>query len=130
MPYLAAIDSIRAIAVAAVVIYHFFPDVLPGGFLGVDVFFVISGFLITLHLRAQDFRLELLKEFYLRRAQRLLPALTAVLVTTTIGPLLFLTPSQLAIYSDSLLSTLFFFANGFFYFKIYVFFKKKQALNY
>lgn len=116
MPYLAAIDSIRAIAVAAVVIYHFFPNVLPGGFLGVDVFFVISGFLITLQLRAQDFRPDLLKEFYLRRAQRLLPALTAVLVTTTIGSLLFLTPSQLAIYSDSLLSTLFFFANGFFYF--------------
>jgi len=116
LPYLTAIDSIRAIAVTAVVTYHFFPDLLPGGFLGVDTFFVISGFLITYQMRMHDFQPILLKEFYLRRVQRLLPVLAVVLITTTLASLLFLTPSQLDVYGDSLLSTLFFFANGFFYF--------------
>ena len=63
-----------------------------------------------------DFQPILLKEFYLRRVQRLLPVLAVVLITTTLASLLFLTPSQLDVYGDSLLSTLFFFANGFFYF--------------
>ena len=70
-------DGIRAIAVAAVVVFHFDPTVLPGGFLGVDAFFVVSGFLITRLVLGEiqsSGRLGLLG-FYRRRARRLMPAL-------------------------------------------------------
>ena len=50
VPYRSEIDGMRALAVSAVLLYHFFPDQLIYGFLGVDIFFVISGYLITLHL--------------------------------------------------------------------------------
>ena len=46
-PYFAGLDGLRAVAVIAVVLYHLFPALIPGGFIGVDIFFVISGFLIT-----------------------------------------------------------------------------------
>ncbi|WP_194409392.1 acyltransferase family protein [Microbacterium cremeum] len=75
------LDGLRAIAVALVVVYHLFPPaLLPGGFIGVDVFFVISGFLITsLLLREHDDRGRIrLGRFWIRRARRLLPALVAV----------------------------------------------------
>ena len=73
------LDGLRALAVAAVIVYHFWPRILPGGFLGVDVFFVISGFLIT-HLlitSAQKGSFSL-REFWRRRARRILPALLAM----------------------------------------------------
>jgi peptidoglycan/LPS O-acetylase OafA/YrhL len=77
-----ALDGLRAVAVAAVLVYHADPDWLPGGFLGVDLFFVLSGFLITTLLLGElrrtpagDLRFG---HFYLRRARRLLPALAAV----------------------------------------------------
>lgn len=76
------IDGLRGLAVAAVVVYHFFGDVLPGGYLGVDVFFVLSGFLITSLLvreRAVTGRIDL-KDFWLRRVRRILPAAVTVLV--------------------------------------------------
>ncbi|GAB2560043.1 acyltransferase family protein [Leucobacter ruminantium] len=82
------LDGLRAVAVALVLVYHLFPDLLPGGFLGVDVFFVISGFLITsLLLRELDMhgRIDLVG-FWRRRARRLLPALgLALLVTTSLA---------------------------------------------
>src|SRR5688572_28395480 len=77
----AGLDGLRAIAVILVVLYHLFPPaVLPGGFIGVDVFFVISGFLITsLLLREHDATGRIrLGSFWVRRARRLLPALAAV----------------------------------------------------
>lgn len=94
MRYSAPLDGIRAIAILAVLIFHVSPRTLPGGFTGVDVFFVLSGFLITaivLHdIRDGTFSL---REFYLRRIQRLLPNIIvtvgAVLVLWTI----FLPPS-------------------------------------
>ncbi|MEN3145678.1 acyltransferase family protein [Neorhizobium sp. IRAMC:178] len=74
------IDGLRAIAVAGVVLYHYGATWLPGGFTGVDVFFVISGFLITSILRAEIERDKFsLKVFYLRRLRRIFPALLVML---------------------------------------------------
>lgn len=75
------LDGLRAIAVAAVVVYHLGTGALPGGFLGVDVFFVISGFLITTLLMTERSRHGRIRfgRFYLRRARRLLPALLLTL---------------------------------------------------
>jgi peptidoglycan/LPS O-acetylase OafA/YrhL len=77
------LDGLRAIAVLAVVIYHFSPMTLPGGYLGVDIFFVISGYLITRLLTEEFLRRHRLDApaFYKRRARRLLPALAIVLAT-------------------------------------------------
>jgi len=74
------IDGLRAVAVLSVVIFHAFPEYLGGGFIGVDVFFVISGFLITsLILREQREERFSLKHFYARRIRRIFPALSLVL---------------------------------------------------
>lgn len=97
MKYEPPLDGIRAFAILAVLVYHVFPALLPGGFTGVDVFFVLSGYLIAsviLHdLRQQRFSM---REFYLRRIQRLLPnAATTVLVTVSLAGAL-LVPSEAA----------------------------------
>src|SRR5690606_23524931 len=85
----ADIQALRAIAVSLVVVYHFFPGVVPGGFVGVDVFFVISGFLITSHLLSSPPRTgRALAQFWGRRIRRLLPASFLVLATTLIATLL------------------------------------------
>jgi peptidoglycan/LPS O-acetylase OafA/YrhL len=84
--YAPGLDGIRALAVFAVVCYHLGTtsgvDVLPGGFLGVDIFFVLSGYLITslLIAEARKHGRISIKQFYLRRARRLLPALYALLL--------------------------------------------------
>ncbi len=80
----AGLDGLRAIAVGAVLVYHLTPGVLRGGFLGVDLFFVISGFLITsllLRERGETGRISLMT-FWRRRARRLLPALGLLLLAT------------------------------------------------
>jgi peptidoglycan/LPS O-acetylase OafA/YrhL len=84
LPTMMGLDGLRAVAVAAVVLYHADVAWIPGGFLGVDVFFVLSGFLITSLLLVELERTRRLDlgRFYLRRARRLLPALFAVLVVT------------------------------------------------
>ena len=78
--YRSDIDGLRAVAVLAVLGFHAFPNFIRGGFVGVDVFFVISGYLITGLLLPEaanpDFRL---RDFYARRIRRIFPALTAVL---------------------------------------------------
>ncbi len=76
------LDGLRGIAIIAVLVYHFSPSLLPGGFLGVDVFFVVSGFLIsTLLMRELHDRGRIdLPAFWLRRARRLVPALVVVVV--------------------------------------------------
>ncbi|CAE6696007.1 hypothetical protein R69619_00482 [Paraburkholderia nemoris] len=77
------IDGLRAIAVLAVVIFHAFPAVLPGGFVGVDIFFVISGYLITgILLADMQARQYSLARFYARRIRRIFPALVTVLLAT------------------------------------------------
>jgi peptidoglycan/LPS O-acetylase OafA/YrhL len=85
--YIPAIDGLRAIAVMAVIFYHLGFDWIPGGFLGVDLFFVISGYVITRLLLDSIERsggLDL-RAFYFARARRLLPALAFMLVTTAIA---------------------------------------------
>ena len=79
------LDGLRGLAVAAVVIYHFFGDALPGGYLGVDMFFVLSGFLITsLLLREYDTTGTVnLKDFWVRRLRRIMPTAIVVLVVCT-----------------------------------------------
>ncbi|MCC6340449.1 MAG: acyltransferase [Acidimicrobiia bacterium] len=76
VPYLPGLDGMRAVAVVAVMVYHANHDWLAGGFIGVEVFFVISGYLITLLLIGEHERSGQidLKQFWLRRARRLLPA--------------------------------------------------------
>ncbi|WP_169739864.1 acyltransferase family protein [Actinospica robiniae] len=86
-PRVAALDGLRGLAVALVVVFHVFPNTLPGGFLGVDVFFVLSGFLITgllvPRLRSAPAR-PVLRRFWLGRARRLAPELIAVLVAVCV----------------------------------------------
>lgn len=81
--YRADIDGLRAIAVLAVIVFHAFPSLLPGGFIGVDIFFVISGYLISKHiweeLETNSFSF---KTFYARRIRRIFPALSLVLLAS------------------------------------------------
>ncbi|HEU5001905.1 MAG TPA: acyltransferase family protein [Actinomycetota bacterium] len=85
------LDGLRALAIIGVLLYHAGIRWMPGGFLGVDLFFVISGFLITSLLIAEVERTARisLPDFFRRRARRLLPALGAVLVVTTLALLTF-----------------------------------------
>ena len=91
VPYLPGLDGMRAIAVVAVMVYHANPDWLPGGYLGVEVFFVISGYLITLLLISEKERTSTvdMKHFWIRRARRLLPALFTMIIALTIWTALF-----------------------------------------
>ena len=95
MSYVPALDGLRAVAILGVLVFHALPGALRGGFTGVDVFFVLSGYLITsviLHdLRGGSFSI---REFYLRRIQRLLPnAVLTVLFTLALASVALL-PSQ------------------------------------
>ena len=81
------IEGLRALAVLGVIAFHFGATGLPGGFVGVDIFFVISGYLITRHLQQEIDRSGSvdLWAFYARRARRLLPASLFVIVTTLVA---------------------------------------------
>jgi peptidoglycan/LPS O-acetylase OafA/YrhL len=96
--YFPFIDGMRAIAVIAVIVYHLRPTRLPGGFLGVDVFFVISGFVVSasIDLKVKGRRLPLV--FYARRIRRVFPALVVVVLVTLlftlmVVPLSFISPT-------------------------------------
>jgi peptidoglycan/LPS O-acetylase OafA/YrhL len=116
MTYRPDIDGLRAIAVASVVVYHFQREWLPGGFVGVDVFFVISGYVVTASLRAggEPGLWAKLISFYRKRALRILPALlvcavcTALLAAFLIPPKYFESPLAAARYSVIGLSNFFF----------------------
>jgi peptidoglycan/LPS O-acetylase OafA/YrhL len=86
LPYLPGVDALRAIAVLAVFLYHAGVGWMPGGFLGVDVFFVISGYLITSLLLAEYRRGGHIRlgRFWIRRARRLLPAVGVLIAVTMI----------------------------------------------
>ena len=89
--YRPEIDGLRAFAVVAVIINHFNKDILPGGYLGVDIFFVISGYVITSSLfgrPSKDFK-DFISGFYERRIKRLVPALSVFVLLTSITICLF-----------------------------------------
>ena len=91
VPYLPGLDGMRALAVVAVMVYHANSDWLPGGFFGVEMFFVISGYLITLLLiseRERTYRVSL-RHFWLRRARRLLPALFTMMFFVVVWTAIF-----------------------------------------
>lgn len=91
VPYLPGLDGLRAVAVVAVMIYHANSDWLLGGYIGVEVFFVISGYLITLLLIAEHERTGAidLKSFWIRRFRRLLPALFLMMLLLSVWVSLF-----------------------------------------
>jgi peptidoglycan/LPS O-acetylase OafA/YrhL len=110
------IDGLRAVAIVPVVLFHAQVPAFSGGYVGVDVFFVISGFLITGIIRHEiDAGIFTIAGFYERRVRRLLPALFAmVLVTSAIGAWLLL-PSDLVDFAASVLATVFFASNVLFW---------------
>ncbi len=111
--YLPQLDGVRAVAVLAVMAYHAEVSWLAGGFLGVDVFFALSGYLITTLLlveRDQDGSISLVG-FWGRRARRLLPALYAVLVFTALFGVLWASEVQLARLRGDALAALLYVAN-------------------
>lgn len=116
MTYRRDIDGLRALAVLAVIIFHGFPALLTGGFVGVDVFFVISGYLITAvlvsEMEAGDFSLA---GFYERRARRILPALFLVLGASVIAAWLWLMPDDMESFAGSLSAVSLFASNLFFW---------------
>lgn len=108
----ADIDGLRAIAVLSVILFHFSGNALPGGYLGVDIFFVISGFLITQIIRREILAGQFtLTGFYERRVRRIVPALLVVLAFCALVAVLILLPSDLVRFGEALLATLAFGAN-------------------
>ena len=106
------IDGLRAIAVMLVVLFHAFPEAMPGGFVGVDIFFVISGFLITgIIARELDLERFSLLGFYNRRIRRIFPALIVVLATVLVLGWLWMLPAAYAQLSSDVFASAAFFAN-------------------
>jgi len=101
--YRPELDGLRALAILPVILFHLHPQWLPGGFLGVDVFFVLSGFLITSSIlpRMSDGTAKnafSFRDFYIRRVKRLLPAiLTLILVVQCFGSLILLNSEWLSL---------------------------------
>lgn len=115
MKYRSDIDGLRALAVLPVVLFHANLPGFSGGFIGVDVFFVISGFLITsIITREMETGRFSLWQFYERRARRILPALTVVTLATLMVGAVVLLPSELADLGRSTLATAAFASNMYF----------------
>ncbi|MEO7246823.1 MAG: acyltransferase family protein [Novosphingobium sp.] len=116
MYYRREIDGLRAIAVVPVILFHAGFAVFSGGFIGVDVFFVISGYLITQILMAEIERGDFsIARFYERRARRILPMLFFVILCCIPFALLWLNPSQLYDFSRSIVAVTFFSSNVLFW---------------
>lgn len=114
--YRADIDGLRAVAVLSILFYHVGIDAFGGGYVGVDIFFVISGYLITsIIVRELADGSFTLGRFYERRVRRILPALLVVMITTLAAGVLFLTPEQLDNLAQSALATSVFSSNLYFF---------------
>ncbi|MBK2094671.1 acyltransferase [Francisella philomiragia] len=113
------IDGLRAFAVLSVVLFHLQINWIKSGFLGVDIFFVISGYLITSiiikNIHSNSFSI---KSFYLKRIRRILPALIVVLSISTFFAWLILLPQDLLNYSESLISSISSLANIYYFIKL------------
>ena len=116
MKYRTDIDGLRAIAVLPVVLYHAGIAGFTGGYVGVDIFFVISGFLITtiIHRELSEGRFSILR-FYERRARRILPALFAVILASLFAGWFLLTPADYDQMGQSIVSALLFVSNMWFW---------------
>jgi peptidoglycan/LPS O-acetylase OafA/YrhL len=113
-PYRPDIDGLRAISILLVVGYHAQPWLVPGGFIGVDVFFVISGFLITrIILTRIDGGTFSFADFYSRRVRRIFPALVVVLVATYLVGWFALLPDQFVLLGENIAAGVAFAANLF-----------------
>lgn len=110
------IDGLRAIAVLAVIAFHINKNLLPGGFVGVDVFFVISGFLISLHI-LKDIELERFSifDFYRRRVKRIAPPMLVVVLATMVVAQLVMIPEDAELAAESALWSVFSLANVYFW---------------
>jgi peptidoglycan/LPS O-acetylase OafA/YrhL/lysophospholipase L1-like esterase len=128
LPYLPGIDALRAIAVLAVFLYHAGVGWMPGGFLGVDVFFVISGYLITSLLLSERRRTGRVRlgQFWLRRARRLLPAV-GVLIAVTMIVAAIVEPDRLTELRGDAVSSLAYVANWHFIFEHQSYFDQFQS---
>ena len=117
-PYIAGLDGLRAIAVLSVLLFHVDIQWFKGGFIGVDVFFVISGFIITrnilLQIEANRFSFS---EFYCRRVARLFPALFVTIFFSLISGYFILGPLDLASFGEASAYSLVSLANFFFFFE-------------
>ena len=121
--YRPEIDGLRAVAVISVIIYHLDISInnsplFPGGFLGVDIFFVISGYLIS-YLIFKEIKLTQkfnYIEFLKRRSMRILPAFLFLCLVTPIFAYIYLLPESLINFSYSLSTSLFFISNYYFHF--------------
>lgn len=116
MNYRPEVDGLRAIAVIPVILFHAGVSGFSGGFVGVDVFFVISGYLITsiitLEIHSKTFSVS---RFYERRARRILPALTVVMLACTPLAWAWMSPTQLVDFGQSLIATSLFGSNVLFW---------------
>jgi len=111
--YRPALDGVRALAVTAVVLFHAGVSVLPGGFLGVDAFFVLSGYLITSLLLAEYAKRGRisLPAFWARRARRLLPALLLLLIVVALVGRYVLPDTEIGLLRGDAIATLAYVAN-------------------
>jgi len=116
MKYRPEIDGLRSIAVIPVILFHAGFSAFSGGFVGVDVFFVISGYLITtIILSEMEKKTFSITNFYERRARRILPALFSVILISVFFAWTQLLPSEMKFYSESIVSVSLFSSNIFFW---------------
>jgi peptidoglycan/LPS O-acetylase OafA/YrhL len=118
-PYRADIDGMRGIAVAIVVLFHAFPTLIPGGFIGVDIFFVISGYLIsTILITEFETRTFSYGHFYARRARRIFPALILVMGATLAFGWVALFPDEFKMLGKHIVGGSTFLSNVFLWFEV------------
>ncbi len=116
MKYRSEIDGLRAIAVLSVMVFHIAPNFLVGGYLGVDIFFVISGFLITSIILEKALKNEFsFIEFYQRRIKRIMPALIFMMAFFIPVSWLLLMPNELQRFGRTLIASFFSFSNVIFW---------------
>ena len=122
--YETEIEGLRALSVISVILYHadiYFNKTMlfKGGFVGVDIFFTISGYLITVQIlrNIKEGKEFSLKDFYLRRARRIIPALFLIIIFFIPFGYFYFLPNELINYSNSLIASITFISNFFYYFK-------------